>query len=176
MYKISYNGQWGYICKSYVRLINTQLNKAQYVVNGQQYISTKNMDSLVSYSNTFLGMPYLWGGTTPAKFNTIKKYTSGGFDCSGFIQYIYKRVGVNLPRMTMEQINKGISINIGSLKKGDLVFFMTNPDIPYQASHVGIYIGNKKFIQSTKTGDVIKVSELNGYYKDKFIIGKRIVK
>ena len=65
---------------------------------------------------------------------------------------------------------------MSSLKKGDLVFFMTNPEVPYQASHVGIYIGNKKFIQSTKTGDVIKVSELTGYYKDKFIIGKRIVK
>jgi len=152
----------------------TPLNKPQYISNGQQYDALINENDLVSYSNTFLGMRYLWGGTTPAILDTTGKYISGGFDCSGFVQYVYKNFGVNLPRTSMEQVNKGASIKIKNLEKGDLVFFMTNPALPYEVSHVGIYIGNNRFIHSPNEYDVIKVSELAGYYKDKFVIGKRI--
>ena len=154
----------------------TPLNKAKYIKNGQQYETLINGNDLASYSNTFLGMKYLFGGTTPAILDATGKYVKGGFDCSGFVQYAYKHFGINLPRTTMDQINKGVSININNLKNGDLVFFMTNPDLPYQVSHVGMYIGNSKFIHSPKTGDVIKTSELTGYYKEKFVIGKRIIK
>lgn len=154
----------------------TPLNKAKYIANGQQYDTLITGNDLVTYSDTFLGMNYLWGGTTPAIVDAAGKYMSGGFDCSGFVQYAYKHFGVNLPRTSMEQINKGISINIKDLKNGDLVFFMTNSALPYQVSHVGIYIGNNKFMHSPKFGDVIKVSELTGYYKEKFVIGKRIIK
>ena len=154
----------------------TPLNKAQYIANGQQYNSLINGNDLVSYSNKFLGMPYLWGGTTPAILNATGKYISGGFDCSGFIQYIYKNIGINLPRTTMDQINEGVSVNIDKLKSGDLVFFMTNPALPFEVSHVGIYIGDNKFMHSPKSNDVIKISKLTGYYKNKFVIGKRIIK
>ena len=154
----------------------TPLKKAQYIANGEQYHVLIKGNDLVAYLDTFLGMNYLWGGTTPAVFDTANKYIRGGFDCSGFVQYTYKHFGINLPRTTMEQINKGASFNINNLKNGDLVFFMTNPDLPYQVSHVGIYIGNNKFIHSPKTSDVIKISELTGYYKEKFVIGKRIIK
>lgn len=155
---------------------NTPLNKAKYIANGQQYKTLINGNNLVSYSDTFLGMNYLWGGTTPVISDASGKYISGGFDCSGFVQFIYKHFGINLPRSTMDQINKGISISINDLKNGDLVFFMTNSALPYQVSHVGIYIGNNKFMHSPKSGDVIKISELTGYYKEKFVIGKRIIK
>ncbi|MFT5875007.1 MAG: cell wall-associated NlpC family hydrolase [Clostridium sp.] len=154
----------------------TPSNKAEYIANGQQYDTLINGDNVVSYSLAFLGMNYIWGGTTPAISNISGKYISGGFDCSGFVQYIYKHFNINLPRTTMEQVNEGVSFNINSLEKGDLVFFMTNPDMPYQVSHVGICIGNNKFIHSPKSGDVIKISELTGYYKDKFVIGKRLIK
>lgn len=182
-YKIKYNGQWGYIAKTYVSQGNsapsrggTTENESKYDSDGQQGTATKNIDSLISQLNTFLGMPYLWGGTTPAKFNSNGKYVSGGFDCSGLIQYAYKNIGINLPRTTMDQINRGSSVNINNLQKGDLVFFRTNPASPSQASHAGIYIGNNKFIQSPKTGDVVKISQLTGYYKSNFITGKRVVK
>lgn len=154
----------------------TPLNKAEYIANGQQYDTIINGVNVVSYSVAFLGMNYLWGGTTPAISNISGKYISGGFDCSGFVQYIYKHFDINLPRTSMEQINRGASFNINSLEKGDLVFFMTNPAMPYQVSHVGIYIGNNKFIHSPKSGDIIKISELTGYYKEKFVIGKRVIK
>ena len=187
-YKIKYNGQWAYISASYVSLGsntpssntpsrgNLPESKTKYIENGRQYIATKSMDSLISQLNSFLGTPYLWGGTTPAKFAANGKYIGGGFDCSGLVQYVYKNIGINLPRVTMDQINIGASVNINNLQKGDLVFFTTNPADPHQASHAGIYIGNNRFIQSPKTGYNIKISELTGYYKDNFIIGKRIVK
>jgi len=154
----------------------TPLTKAQYIKDGQQYDTLINENDLVSYSNTFLGMKYLWGGTTPAILDSTGKYISGGFDCSGFVQYVYKNFGVNLPRTSMDQVNKGVAVKINNLEKGDLVFFMTNSALPYQVSHVGIYIGDNKFIHSPNTYDFIKVSELSGYYKDKFVIGKRMVK
>jgi len=152
------------------------LKVAKYIAKGQQYSVSINGNDVTTYSDTFLGTNYLWGGTTPAVSDTTGKYISGGFDCSGFVQYTYKHFDIDLPRTSMDQINKGISININDLKNGDLVFFKTNPALPDQVSHVGIYIGNNKFIHSPKSGDVIKTSELTGYYKEKFVIGKRIIK
>ena len=189
-YKIKYNGQWAYISTAYVSMGTNAVvlgsvtpsrgdvttTKTRYTINGNQYVATKSMDSLIAQTSTFIGTPYLWGGATPAKFNTNGKYVSGGFDCSGLVQYVYKNIGINLPRVTMDQINVGASVSINNLQKGDLLFFATNPADPYQASHVGIYIGNNRFIQSPKTGYNIKISELTGYYEDNFIIGKRIVK
>jgi len=175
-YKVKYDGQWGYIYKIYVSVVNDPLNKAEYVEDGQQYDTQTTGNELVSYSNTFLGTPYIWGGTTPAKFNTSGEYISGGFDCSGFVQYSYKNFGINLPRTTMDQVNKGTSIDINSLQNGDLVFFMTNTSAPSEVSHVGIYIGNNKFTHCPKPGDVVKISELTGYYKENFVVGRRIIK
>jgi len=147
-----------------------------YISNGQQYQLLITGNELVCYSNTFLGMQYLWGGTTPAISDTSGKYLSGGFDCSGFVQYVYKNFGIDLPRTSMDQINKGRSVTINNLAAGDLVFFTTNPDLPYEVSHVGIFIGNNKFIHSPSSYQVIKISELTGYYKDNFVIGKRLIK
>ncbi|MBU3114073.1 C40 family peptidase [Clostridium lacusfryxellense] len=154
----------------------TPLNKSNYIRNGEQYDVLVSGNDIVSYSDTLLGMNYLWGGETPEILDPLGKYISGGFDCSGFVQYTFKHFGIDLPRTTMDQVNKGISININNLMIGDLVFFRTNPAVQYQISHVGIYIGNNKFIHSPKSGDIIKASELIGYYKKKFVVGKRLLK
>ena len=175
-YKIKYAGQWGYIYKTYVSIVNSTSSNAQFTPNGQQYDTTVTGNALVSYANTFLGTPYLWGGTTPAKLGTTGKYATGGFDCSGLVLYVYKHFGITLPRTTMDQINIGAPININNLQNGDLVFFTTDTASPYVVSHVGMYIGNNKFIHCPKPGDVVKVSELTGYYKENFVIGKRIIK
>ncbi|MBZ9636854.1 C40 family peptidase [Clostridium sp. FP1] len=174
-YKIKYDGEWGYIYKSYVSVVDTTSNKAEYVEDGQRYSTKTTGNDLVSYSNTFLGTPYIWGGEAPANFNAAGEYLSGGFDCSGFVQYSYKNFGINLPRTTMDQVDIGASVNINNLEKGDLVFFITNSAVPSEVSHVGIYIGDNKFIHCPKPGDVVKISELTGYYADNFVIGKRII-
>ncbi|MBU3185141.1 SH3 domain-containing protein [Clostridium estertheticum] len=175
-YKIKYSGQWGYIYKPYVSMVYETSNSPNYIANGQQSTTTVTGNNIVSYANTFLGTPYLWGGTTPATLSTTGKYISGGFDCSGLVLYVYNHYGITLPRTTMDQINVGTPINIDNLKNGDLVFFTTNTSSPSEVSHIGIYIGNNKFIHCPKPGDVVKISELTGYYKDNFVIGKRVIK
>ncbi|APQ96702.1 C40 family peptidase [Clostridium botulinum] len=100
----------------------------------------------------YLGTPYVWGGTTPA-----------GFDCSGFVQYVYRHsVGIELPRDTYGQINVGTPVSQSNLQPGDLVFPHTG--------HVGIYVGNGQIIHSPQTGDVVKVSSIWQFYAARRII------
>nr|WP_276576123.1 C40 family peptidase [Oceanirhabdus seepicola] len=121
--------------------------------------SNIKVEELITYANSFLGTPYLWGGTRPET----------GFDCSGFIQYVYKHFGIKLGRSTFNQIKGGTRIKKENLKPGDLVFFGSWSN-PY---HNGIYIGDGKFIHSPKTGDVIKISKLNVM---NFLTGVRVIK
>ncbi len=100
---------------------------------------------IVNYAKQFQGTPYVWNGTTPA-----------GFDCSGFVQYVYKNAaGINLPRDTYGQINVGTSVSQSNLQPGDLVFPHTG--------HVGIYVGNGQMIHSPETGDVVKISYIGSF-------------
>ncbi|WP_147566136.1 NlpC/P60 family protein [Clostridium tyrobutyricum] len=114
-------------------------------------------NDLVNYSLKFLGTPYLWGGTTPK-----------GFDCSGLVQYVYAHFKINIPRTSQAQFNVGKSIGKSNLKPGDLVFFEGVPP-----GHVGMYIGDGKYIQAPKTGDVVKISILNA--RNDFVGARRIV-
>ena len=78
------------------------------------------------------------------------------FDCSGLVQYCYKKVGVSLPRTTYDQINCGKAVSQSDLKPGDLIFPNTG--------HVGLYIGNGKMIHAPKNGDAIKISNIVAFY------------
>lgn len=100
---------------------------------------------VVNYALKFQGIPYVWGGTSPS-----------GFDCSGLVQYCYAHFKINLPRTSEEQFKVGTAVDKSNLKPGDLVFFEGNPP-----GHVGMYIGDGKYIQAPKTGDVVKVSLLS---------------
>ncbi|EJO5346140.1 C40 family peptidase [Clostridium botulinum] len=101
---------------------------------------------VIGYAMQFRGTPYVWGGTTPK-----------GFDCSGFVQYVYRNAaGISLPRDTYGQIGAGMRVSRDQLQPGDLVF-------PH-AGHVGIYIGGGQMIHAPHTGDVVKVSSVYGFY------------
>ncbi|MEK6263417.1 MAG: SH3 domain-containing protein [Clostridium sp.] len=128
-YKIKYASGWGYVYKSYVSVAN----------NVKQEDAGLTGDKILDYASKFMGIPYLWGGTTPV-----------GFDCSGFVQYVYKNFGIDLPRVTMDQVNVGTAVSINNLQKGDLIYFRTNTAQPSQVSHVGIYTGDNKFMQAPK--------------------------
>lgn len=93
-------------------------------------------------SDDFLGIPYSWGGTTTA-----------GFDCSGFVQFIFNEFGINLPRTTYEQRYEGVEVEFENLEPGDLVFFEN-----YE--HVGIFIGDKQFVHASSSKG-IKISSLD---------------
>ncbi len=102
-------------------------------------------NKVIAYAKQFLGVPYVWGGTTPS-----------GFDCSGFTSYVFRNsVGISLPRVSRDQQNVGLRISPSQVQPGDLVF-RGNP-----AYHVGIYIGNGQYIHAPQTGDVVKIATYN---------------
>jgi cell wall-associated NlpC family hydrolase len=115
--------------------------------------------TVVQKGLTHLGEPYLWGGTKP-----------GGFDCSGFTQYLYAQEGVQIPRVSQDQFRAGRSVPASQMQPGDLVFFQKNGDV----HHVGIYMGGGKFLHAPHTGDVVKISSLSEpYYRAQFAGARR---
>jgi cell wall-associated NlpC family hydrolase len=112
---------------------------------------------VVGIAMRYLGIPYLYGGSSP----------STGFDCSGFIMYVYAQVGVSLPHNAAAQYGYGTPVDRSQLQPGDLVFFNG-------LGHNGIYIGGGSFIHSPHTGDVVKISSLSGWYSSTWVGAKRL--
>ncbi len=111
---------------------------------------------VVGIAMRYLGTPYVWGGASP-----------GGFDCSGFVMYVFSQIGVSLPHNAAAQYGYGSPVSRDALQPGDLVFFDG-------LGHVGIYVGGGSFIHSPHTGDVVKVSSLSGWYSSTFVGGRRL--
>ena len=129
-------------------------------------LSKQEREALTEYAKYFKGGKYIWGGTTPK-----------GFDCSGYVQYLYKKQGINLPRTALSQSQVGEDVDIDNLKKGDLLFFLTDKKRKIPVTHVGIYIGNGEFIHAASRKKGIIISPItHGYYAKKFVKAKRIIK
>ena len=110
-----------------------------------------------SVAARYLGVPYAWGGATPA-----------GFDCSGLVVYVYAQLGIALPHYTGALWALGVPVSRDQLQQGDLVFFDA-------LDHVGIYIGAGQFIHAPHTGDVVKVSTMSsGNYASSYVGARRI--
>lgn len=116
---------------------------------------------LVATAKKYIGVPYLWGGSTPK-----------GFDCSGYTQYVFAAHGISLPRTTDTQWHTGTAISKANLKEGDLVFFGDT----YRAgiSHVGIYVGNNQFIHASSSKGVIITSLDNSYWSSRYYGARRV--
>ncbi len=129
------------------------------------YVPTKSdKEILLEYAKYFKGGKYVWGGTTPE-----------GFDCSGYVQYLYKKQNVNMPRTAWEQSKIGIEIPKDQLKKGDLVFFLTDKSRNIPVTHVGIYMGGNQFIHAASKAQGIIISPLDsGSYADTFVKATRV--
>ncbi|WP_042196380.1 C40 family peptidase [Paenibacillus camerounensis] len=109
-----------------------------------------------------IGTPYKWGGTK----------VSDGFDCSGFILYIFDKFNLNLPRTSKSQAAAGEYVAKSDLRAGDLVFFDTSGN---GISHAGIYVGDGKFAHSSSSNGVT-ISKLSaGYYKDRYVTARRTI-
>jgi cell wall-associated NlpC family hydrolase len=108
------------------------LNKA-YLKNPRTY----KVNALIATAEKYLGVPYQWGGESPIT----------GFDCSGFVQYVFAQYGITLPRVSRAQYTMGTAINFTDLQPGDLIFF--SMEMNQIVNHVGIYIGNGQFINAS---------------------------
>lgn len=107
--------------------------------------------SVVDIALQYLGVPYVWGGSSPS-----------GFDCSGLVQYVYRQVGVSLPRTSQSQFRTGQHVpadRVDLLQPGDLVFFGTGGD-PSRVHHVGMYVGGGNYVHAPYTGTVVRINSL----------------
>lgn len=118
---------------------------------------------LVAFARQFLGVPYVWAGRSP-----------GGFDCSGYVWYVYNHFGIQLPRMADGQFGVGAVVARRDLAPGDLVFFSTYEPGP---SHVGIYIGGGRFIHASSGACAVTVTPLNkDYYRERYLGARRLLR
>ncbi|WP_313958049.1 LysM peptidoglycan-binding domain-containing protein [Ligilactobacillus agilis] len=127
----------------------TQASQAQVATP-----SSYSVSALLSYAQTFTGVPYVLGGTTPA-----------GFDCSGFTQYVFNHFGKNIGRTTYQQQYAGTKLAVSSAQPGDLLFWGAYGS----AYHVGIYLGGSSYIAAPEPGESVSVKSFT-YYQPSFAV------
>lgn len=127
------------------------------ISRGMNYISRR----IISNAMDYLGVPYVFGGTSPY-----------GFDCSGYVQYVFANAGISLPRTADVQYEVGLPISTTELVAGDLVFFST---YTYGASHVGIYLGDNTFIHASSSRGISVDSLGSSYWSSHYIGARRIL-
>lgn len=143
---------------------NDNMNALIDSLSTTQVQTPSKADSLIAKAKNFIGLPYRFGGTSPVS----------GFDCSGFMQYVYKTTaGIELPRTSGSMAQVGQRVSRDSLKPGDMVFFSHGGG---RISHVGMYIGEGRFIHSPSTGKTISITSLDsGYWSNKFVTARRVL-
>jgi len=134
------------------------------IIHNNSKMLTKNIENK---AKAFLGKPYVWGATGP-----------NCFDCSGFTQKVYKSVGINLPRVSRSQSKVGKLVRFNELQKGDMVFFDTEHKFRGKVNHVGIYIGDGKFIHASSGNHKVVITSFakKRFYRNRFLWGRRIIK
>ena len=119
---------------------------------------------IAKYAQQFLGTQYVWGGNS----------LTSGVDCSGLVQQVYKHFGLSVARTTYDQIGQGKAVGMSDLQPGDMVFFDTDKSIS-GPDHVGLYLGNGKFIEAPRPGKSVQISDMkSGYYQDTFMGARRV--
>ncbi len=153
--KVTYYGTTGFVSLDYLRVMSGE-NPASR--NGA--VSSKGQ-AIVELAKKYLGTPYVYGGSSPS-----------GFDCSGFVYFLYKNMGVTLNRVAADQMTNGTWVPKNALQPGDIVGFANKSGY---INHVGIYAGNGMMIHSPQTGDVVRYESIvTGNYAGRLTCGRRI--
>ena len=118
-------------------------------------------NAIIATGKKYIGVSYLWGGTSPGT----------GFDCSGYVQYVFAQNGISLPRVSRDQYSVGASVDFNNLQPGDLVFFSIAGN--GKVDHDGIYIGNGQFINSSSSKGVT-IYNFGPYWKLVYVGAKRV--
>lgn len=153
---VIYNGTSGYVHSQYVKagsFENTVPPDAGGSVEGRQ---------VAEYALQFVGYNYCWGGMSPET----------GFDCSGLVYYVYRQFGYTLNRVACDQANNGVHVEPDQLQPGDILCFYSGNDY---IGHVGIYIGDNKFVHAQNSATGVVVSALEGYYATRGFEARRII-
>lgn len=125
------------------------LNSTSATTSGSSTASASE-SAVVAEAQKYLGVPYLWGGTDPAK----------GLDCSGFTQLVYGKLGIDLPRVSSQQATAGRSVaSMDDARPGDMLFYDYDPARP-GIDHVGIFIGNGKMVAAPQPGESVKIQDV----------------
>ena len=168
-FKINYKGTKGYVSPMYVVVGDfatvSSSGSSSSSSSGTTATTTavsaemKLRQQIVDYAANFLGVPYVWGGTTPK-----------GFDCSGLVKYVYNHFGISICRTSYEQYHTSVKkISKSQLEIGDLVFF-TRADTGKEVGHVGIYVGDGMFIHAPRSGKNVEYASLSSsYYKNAYV-------
>lgn len=153
---------YGSITREAVKLYQRHNGLVADGIAGPQTARSIKTARISQTAKRFVGVPYVWGGSS-----------TKGFDCSGFTNYVYRYNGFTIPRVSADQYTSGKWVNKSHLIPGDMVFFTTYKPGP---SHVGIYIGNNKFVHASSGAGKTTISDLNNpYYKQHYIGAKRII-
>jgi len=141
-----------------ILLMAVILTGCGYSWHGQFY-GYSERSRIVRTAQRYLGVQYRHGGASPRR----------GFDCSGYVMYVYEKNGILLPRSVQRQYHAGRRIRLRQAKPGDLIFFRTSRG--KRLSHVGIYMGGKRFIHAPRSGKRVSYADMNKPYWKKRYIG-----
>lgn len=174
-YKVGADGDYGPATMEAVKLFQQDRGlEADGIVGEATYRALMGRDIPVSRAGSvttvrrvlqtamrYVGVPYSFGGTTP-----------DGFDCSGYVRYVFAKSGIYLPRMADEQYDEGRAVSISRLQPGDAVFFSTYTS---GVSHVGIYLGDGQFIHASSSRGVVIDLLLDGYWGQRYVGARRFL-
>lgn len=164
------DGKKGYIRGDYLNELNPvvastrtatgrAISSAGYTFGDEEGYEGVNAE-IIAEARRHMGTPYRWGGES-----------TRGFDCSGFVRYVFRQAeGINLPRTSREQAKVGKPVKRDELRPGDIITFATSGGS--RVSHVGVYIGDNKFIHSSSSRGV-RIDTLTGYYAKRFVSARR---
>ncbi len=149
-YRVTYNGETGYVFKTYLSTAEPSTT------------ASSEGARIVAAAKKYLGVPYVYGGTSPS-----------GFDCSGLVYYVYRECGYSITRTATSQNSDGYYVSRANLQPGDIIIFYNTAITGI--GHSGIYIGNNQFIHASSGAGKVIISELTGYYDTRYYSARRVV-